>query len=79
MYFNFQQKVGLVHCRSIKTVHANLLTKIMSCITLPLPGVNKKKSNVSDMHHRITYMYINFQQNRVNRSVISAHTILFCK
>ena len=30
---------------------------------------NFKKSTLSDMHHRNTYMYINFQQNRVSRSV----------
>ena len=29
------------------------------------------------MHHRITYMYINFQQNRVCRSVKTVHTNLF--
>ena len=26
------------------------------------------------MHHRKTYMYINFQQNRVSRLVKTAHT-----
>ena len=29
------------------------------------------------MHHRKTYMYIKFRQNRVNRSVITVHTNLF--
>ena len=29
------------------------------------------------MHHRVTYMYINFQQNRVSRSVKTVHTSLF--
>ena len=38
---------------------------------------NFKKSIISDMHHRITYMYINFQQHRVSRSVKSVHTNLF--
>ena len=32
-----------------------------------------------DMHHHITYMYINFQQNRANRSVITVHTNVFAK
>ena len=32
---------------------------------------------LSDMHHRITYLYINFQQNRVSRSVKTVHTNLF--
>ena len=31
------------------------------------------------MHHHKTYMYINFQQNRANRSVITAHTNVFAK
>ena len=39
------------------------------------------KKNISDMHHRKTYMNINFQQNRVSRSVKTVHTNLFanCK
>ena len=31
------------------------------------------------MHHRKTYMHINFQQNRVSRSVKNVHTFFFCK
>ena len=31
------------------------------------------------MHHHKTYMYINFQQNRVSRSVKTVHTNLFAK
>ena len=31
------------------------------------------------MHHHKTYIYINFQQNRVNRSVITVYTKLFAK
>ena len=31
------------------------------------------------MHHRNTYMHINFQQNRVSRSVKTVHTNLFAK
>ena len=34
---------------------------------------------LSDMHHRITYLYINLQQNRVSRSVKTVHTNLFAK
>ena len=37
------------------------------------------KSTLSDMHHRKTYMYINFQQNRVSKSVKTVHTSLFAK
>ena len=29
------------------------------------------------MHHRITYMYINFQQTRVSGSVKTVHTKIF--
>ena len=38
-----------------------------------------KKSIILDMHHHKTYMYINFKQNWVNRSVITVHTNLFAK
>ena len=31
------------------------------------------------MHHHKTYMYINFQQNCANRSVITAHTNVSAK
>ena len=31
------------------------------------------------MRHRKTYMCVNFQQNRVNRSVKTVHTNLFAK
>ena len=31
------------------------------------------------MHHRKTYMYINFQQNCASRSVKTVHTNLFAK
>ena len=40
---------------------------------------NFKKSTLSSMHHRKTYMYINFHQNRVSRSVKNVHTNLFAK
>ena len=38
---------------------------------------NFKTKLLSDMHHRITYLYINFPQNRVSRSVKTVHTNLF--
>ena len=62
-YFNFQQNWV---SRSVKTVHTNVFAKIISCIDLQIPIVSSKKSIISDKHHRITYMYIYFQQNRVN-------------
>ena len=40
---------------------------------------NFEKKNISNMHHRTTYMHSNFQQNRVSRSVKTVHTNLFAK
>ena len=56
-----------------------IVQKMESCINLQLPIVILKKSILLDMHHHKTYMYINFQQNLVNRSVITVHTIVFAK
>ena len=77
MYINFQQnRVN----RSVITVHTHVFAKkIASCINLQLPIVIFFKLTLSDMHHRKTYMYINFQQNRVSRSVKNVHTNLFAK
>ena len=50
-----------------------------SCINLQLPIVILNKLILLDMHHHKTYMYINFQQNRVSRSVKTVHTNLFAK
>ena len=75
MYNNFQQNLV---CRSIKTVHTNLFAKkIGGCTNLQLQIINLKKSIMSNMHHCITYMYINFQPNRVSRSVKAVHAYLF--
>ena len=41
------------------------LQKIKCCLKLQLLILFFLKWIISDMHHRITYMYINFQQNRV--------------
>ena len=35
---------------------------------------NFEKNNYLDMHYCITYMYINFQQTLVSRSVQTVHT-----
>ena len=56
-YFNFQQNWV---SRSVKTVHTNVFAKILSCIDLQIPIVFSEKSIISDKHHRITYIYINF-------------------
>ena len=38
---------------------------------------NLEKNNYLDMHYCMTYMYINFQQTRVSRSVQTVHTNIF--
>ena len=48
-----------------------------SKVNLQLPIVILKKIGYSDMHHRIMYMYINFHQTRVSRSVQTVHTNIF--
>ena len=46
-----------------------------------IPIMMFKKSTLSNTHHRKTYMYINFQQSWVSRSVKNnyIHTNLFPK
>ena len=63
--------------RAVKTVFTNLFAKNASCINLQLPIVILKKSIISDIRHRITYMYINFQQNKDSRSVKTVLINLF--
>ena len=77
MYINFQQnRVN----RSVKPgAHKSIRKKITSCINLQLPIVIFNKLIISNIRHRKSYMYINLQQNRVNRSVITVHTKLFAK
>ena len=53
------------------------LQKFACCLKLQLLMLFFVKSIISDMYHRITYMYINFQQDRVGRSVKTVHTNLF--
>ena len=77
MYFNFQQyRVS----RSVKTVQTNLFAKNRYLHEFATTNSNfEKKSIISDMRHRKTYMYINFQQNRVIRSVKTVRTNIFAK
>ena len=59
-------------------MHTKLFAKqIVSCINIQLTILNFETKLLSDMHHRRTYLYINFQQNRVSRSVKTVHTSLF--
>ena len=53
--------------RSVMTMRISLFAKIASCINLQLPIIIFKTSVVSDMRHRKTYMYVNFQQNLGSR------------
>ena len=55
------------------------LPKNACCLKLQLLILFFVKSIISDMHHRIRYMYINFQQNQVGRSVKTVHTNLFAQ
>ena len=76
MHINFQQiRVN----RSVIIVHTNVFTKIASCINLQLTIVFFYKSTFPDMHHRKTYLYVNFQPNQVSKSVKTVHTTLFAK
>ena len=77
MYINFQQnRVS----RSVKTVHTNLFAKTCKLQKLAPTNSNcEKKSIILDMHRRKMYMYINFQQTLVSRSVKPVHTNLFAK
>ena len=73
MYIIFQQNRV---CRSVKTqiyLQKSLVHKFATI------NSNLKKMIMSIMRHRKTYMYINFQQNRVNRSGITVHRNLFAK
>ena len=77
MYINFQQnRVS----RSVKTVHTNLFENNRKFQKFATTNSNfEKKKIISDMHHHVTYMYIHFQQIRVNGSVKTVLTNLFAK
>ena len=68
-------KIGLVD--QSKHAHQCICKKIAICINLQLPLVIFFKSIISDTHHRKRYMYINFQQNRISRSVKTVNAKLF--
>ena len=76
MYVNFQQnRIN----RAVITVHTNLFAKNRKLHKFAANNSNFLKSTLSDMHHRKTHMYINFQQNRVSTSVKTVHINLFAK
>ena len=73
MYINFQQtRVS----RSVQTVHTNIFDLNFQS-KFATTNSNLEKNNYLDMHYCITYMYINFQQTRVGRSVQTVHTNIF--
>ena len=51
---------------------------ILIC-NLYLCSIKVLSLSLSDMYHRKTYIHINFQLNRVSRSVKTVHTNLFAK
>ena len=76
MYIDFQQNRV---CRSVKTVHTSLFAQYRKLHKFATTISNFEKKNLLDMHHHKTYMYINFQQNRVKTQVITVLTSLFAK
>ena len=68
---NFQQ---IWVSRSVKTVLINIFTNNRKLLKFATTNSNFfYKLIIPDMHHRITYMYINFQQNCVSRLVKTVH------
>ena len=66
MYINcLQNRVS----RSVKTVHTNILANYVFLHKFATTNNIFFKSITSDMHQCITYMYINFLQNRVSDTV----------
>ena len=58
-------------------MHTNLFAKDRKLHNLQLSILISKNSIISDIHHRVMYMYINIQQNQASRSVKTVHTNLF--
>ena len=75
MYINFyQNRVSIDQSKPCTQSYLQKNRKLHKYATYKL---NFETKLLSDMHHRITYLYINFQQNRVSRSVKTVHTSLF--
>ena len=75
MYINFyQNRVSIDQSKPCTQSYLQKNRKLHKYATYNLNLETKLRS---DMHHRITYLYINFQQNRVSRSVKTVHTSLF--
>ena len=57
MYINFQQTLV---SRSVQTVYTNIFANNRNLHKFATTNSNFEKNDYFDMHHRITYMYINF-------------------
>ena len=57
MYINFQQTLV---SRSVQTVHTNIFANNGKLHKFATTNSNLEKNDYLDMHHRITYMLINF-------------------
>ena len=77
MYINFHQ--NRVSIDQSKPCIQSYLQKNRKLHKYATYNSNFEIKLLSDMHHRITYLYINFQQNRVSGSVKTMHTNLFAK
>ena len=69
MHNNFQQnRVS----RSVKTVHTNLFSKNCKLHKFVTCNYNFEKSRLSDMHHPLTDIQVDFEINRLTRYQITA-------
>ena len=60
-------------------MHTNIFAQYRKLHKFATTNSNFEKENILDMHHDKTYMYINFQQNRVKTQVITVLTSIFAK
>ena len=78
MYINFQQNQVVDQSKPCTLIYLhNIYRKLYKLATTN--GNFFKKLITPDLCPRKTYTYINFQQNRVSRSVKTVHTNLFAK
>ena len=74
MYINFQRNQVKTQ---VMTVHISLFAKNRKLHKFATTKTIFFKLTLSIMYHRKTYMHINFQQNRVSRSVKTVHTKIY--
>ena len=75
--YQFSAKSGWY--KSVKTAHTKQFSKNRKLHKYATYNSNFETKLLSDMHHCITYIIINFQQERVSRSVVTVHTNLLTK